>query len=130
MKEEGIVEKIENSSLVIKTVPHKECKGCKTCGAGRSRSIALDQRFEELKEGDKVEIEIDPSVMLKLYMFLYATPLLAFVLALLITYGALKEPISSAVIGIIFTGITYFLVGRYIKRKKEFSPKITKREEI
>ncbi len=130
MKEEGIVIDIEAGQVVIETVLHEECKGCKTCGAGKPRRIVVNEERKDLKKGDKVTIEIDPAIMLKLYTFLYAAPLLAFMAALLTVYGASKNPLSSFGVAIVITGITYLGVGKYIKNKKEFLPKIIKREEI
>ena len=129
MKESGIIIKKEKDSLVVETIPHKECKRCKTCGAGRSRKIVIDKKYEDLKKGDKVQIETDPSVMLKVYMLLYGAPLLIFIITILTSYSLLESPVLSSILGTGLTIIGYFFIGKHIKKKKEFSPKIKKLQQ-
>ena len=125
MREEGIVKSIEKGNIVIETIPSGECKGCGSCGAARPRTISLDpSAFKDIKEGDRVTIDVDASAMMKLYILLYAVPLIVFVVSILTAYAILGEPLMSFATSLLITISVYTCVGRYLKSRPEFSPTI------
>ena len=124
MKETGIVKEIKGSKLIIETVPGSECKGCGACDGGKSRQMIMEKGNFDYNIGDPVTIQIDSSVMLKLYVYIYTLPLIAFILSIVIIYNMLQNPIISFLIAFPITFSTYFLVGRYLRNKAEFMPSV------
>ena len=127
MKEQGIVIEIKNSEAIVEVSPSEACSKCCSCGAGRPRKITLPAG--NLKAGDKVEVEVDTSSMMKVYCLLYGIPLVVFVSTLIVTYYFSNSPIISFVGGIAGTAISCLLAGIYLRRRSEFIPQICKKIE-
>jgi len=127
MREEGIVKSIKNGNVIVETVPPEGCKGCASCGAASPRAISLNlSEFKDIKEGDCVTIDVQETAMMKVYILLYAIPLAVFVLSILLTYVLFREPLWSFISALLATCFVYVYVGRYVKGRSEFSPKICK----
>lgn len=125
MKEEGIVIKIGKDTATIEIPPRKECTGCCSCRASGPRSITISgEKAKLLKPGDHVEIDIDTSSMMQVYVLLYGFPLAAFLGGVLILYAVLRSPIISFLGAIAATVVAYALAGLYIRRNLRFSPEV------
>jgi len=128
MKEKGIVIKKEGNKALIQTVPGKECKDCRSCGASGPRQFTIyGENALKLQEGDKVEIEIDSSSMMKVFCFLYGIPLVAFVASIVAYYHLTQNPVTSFIAAISATVVSYILIVRYLRGKEQYAPKITKK---
>ncbi len=129
MNEQGIIVKKEKGQLVVRTFLHKECKGCKTCGAGKPREIIVKQEgIEDFKEGDKVEITIDTTKMLRVYLLIYGIPLVVFASSVILVDLLVNNPAISFITAIFLTAISFLSIGRFLKGKTEYLPQITKKE--
>ncbi|MGB2598882.1 MAG: SoxR reducing system RseC family protein [Candidatus Omnitrophota bacterium] len=128
MKEHGKVVKVNNNIAEIEVKPHEECHKCGVCGAARPRRITVSgENVPGLAAGDNVEVEIEPSAMLKLYSLLYGAPLVAFVGASLLLYAVLRSPLVSFAGALAATIFTYIAAGRLTRKIRIFSPHITKK---
>lgn len=126
MKEEGRVIKKNKDSAIIEIMPHEECTKCHSCGVSRARQItASGDQAEGLEEGDHVIVEMDSSVMMKLYLLLYGAPLATFVAVVLVLYALLGSPLASFIGALLATVGTYIASGFFIKRTPGLSPVIT-----
>lgn len=127
MKEQGIVIKINRGTAVIEITPHEKCSKCCSCGAGRKRNVTLPAgKLEHLMTGDKVEIEIDSSKMLKIYTYLYGMPLAVFISIILAVHSITGSPIISFGAALIGTVASFFVINAFLKGKEEYSPKVRK----
>ncbi|MFC1480028.1 SoxR reducing system RseC family protein [Candidatus Omnitrophota bacterium] len=126
-KEEGKVIKLENASAIIEVVPHEACTKCCSCRASALRHLTVSgENAQGLAVGDRVELDIDPSVMTRVYIFLYAIPLAAFVATVFALYAFLRSPVLSAFGGLLATVVTYLFVGRYAGKTPNLSVKVTR----
>jgi positive regulator of sigma E activity len=126
MKEEGTVVSINGNSVLIEISPHEECTKCCSCGANKPRQVTVSgEKAKELKVGDRVRVEIDPSIMMKLYMVLYAVPLGVFVAVVLLLFYFSGAPLLSFSGAIVCTAGSYFVAGRLIGANPAFAPEIT-----
>ncbi|MFH1552691.1 MAG: SoxR reducing system RseC family protein [Candidatus Omnitrophota bacterium] len=127
MKEEGRVIKVGNAFTTIEVAPHETCTKCCSCRASALRHITVSvENAQGLAPGDRVELDIDPSVMTRAYIFLYALPLAVFVGAIFALYAFLRSPVLSFFGGLLATVITYFCVGVYIRKTPNLSVKVTR----
>jgi positive regulator of sigma E activity len=125
MKEEGVVIRIKDGTAVIEVSPREECSKCCSCGASGSRQvIAGGDTAEKLRVGDRVEVNINTSAMMRIYILLYAMPLAAFAGTVLIAYALSGEPLVSFIAALSATLIVYILVGRYIRKARSFLPSV------
>ena len=125
MKEEGKVIEISKGNVVIEIIPKEECTKCCSCNAAYPRRVTVsEEKTGGLSIGGHVEIEIDSSSMMKLYILLYAVPLLAFVATIFGLYIILKSPIISFIAALVATLLVYMLVGFYIRRNFHVSPDV------
>lgn len=131
MKEEGIVIKIENGDVVIETKPKEVCTKCCSCGAGRPQRVTISgEKAKGLKEGDRVEVEVETGSMMKVYLLLYGLPLAIFVGTVLVLYAVSNSPLISFFGGAAGTVITYFFVGYFVRKNQDFIPDICVRKPL
>ena len=125
MKESGTVIKAEKTSAVIEIRKHEECHKCGGCNTARPVRMTVDgTQAEGLNIGDRVEVEIAASTMMKAYLLLYALPLVVFVAVILILYAVLRSPILSFMGAVAGTILAYLTIGLCIRKKHTFSPNI------
>jgi positive regulator of sigma E activity len=125
MKEEGKIIKIEGSEAVIEVSPQEACSKCCSCGAARARRVTVSaDKTAGLSVGDIVEVEVDTSSMMKVYILMYGIPLVAFLFSIFSLYLVSSSPPVSFVGAILATGIIYLFIGRYMRSRPGFSPEI------
>lgn len=125
MKEEGRIIKVENGAATIEIEPRSVCTKCCSCASSRKRYITAEAK--DLKAGDVVEVNIDTSSMMQVYLLLYGAPLASFTLGAILIQKLWQSPIISFSGAVLFTAATYLLVGRYIRKSERFSPEICRR---
>ncbi len=126
MKEKGRIVEAEDNTATVEIVPSLECTKCSSCGAGKPRRITLNgARAKGLKVGDRVEIDIDTSSMMKVYLLLYGAPLAAFAVGIFLIYGIWRSPVASLIGAMIATAIVYMAVGIYIKYNTSLWSEVT-----
>ena len=116
MKEKGTVMSLEGGAAVIEITPADACTKCCSCSAAKPKRVRIDgSNMPEVAVGDMVTVDIDTSSMMRVYLMIYALPLLVFVGALLGAYAVTASPILSFTAGLAGTAITYFIISRYIQ---------------
>ena len=127
MKEHGTIIKIKKDTVIVEIRPHEKCTKCCSCGAGRKRTVTVaTDNVTHFNVGDNVEIEVDSSKMLKVYIYLYGIPLVVFVGIILAVHFVTESPIISFLVSLVGTGISLFVISAFLKGKKEYSPKVRK----
>jgi len=126
MKETGKIVQMTDRSIVIETDAHEACTKCCSCQASEGKQVTLDNHYDEnLSVGDKVEIEISPVRMVRVYLLLYAFPLTIFVGGVFAAYFLTLSPIISFIAGMAATILSYIVISRQIKKRDGFSSEIT-----
>jgi positive regulator of sigma E activity len=129
VKEKGIVLEVKDNIVAVEVKPHEECHKCGICGAGRPRKITVTgEGAQGLASGDKVDLEIEPAVMLKIYSLLYGIPLIVFVGMSLFLYAALHSPLISFAGALAATSLTYIATGFYTRNSPHLSPRVIKKQ--
>ena len=117
MKEKGKVIRIGEGVAVVETMPVEACTKCCSCGAGKPRKVTLSgEKAAGLRVGDAVEIEIADSSMMRVYLLMYALPLIIFVASVFLMYLFTASPLASFLMGLTATALTYFVIGRLINK--------------
>ncbi len=129
MKEDGVVKEIKYGRVTVEIIPSDECKGCGSCGAAQPRSVKVGaDGLGDIRKGDCVTVNVETPTMLKVYLLLYAVPLVVFVGLILIGYAVSGHPLWSFTGAVLATVCAYVLIGRYMKNKPEFSPQICSKQ--
>jgi positive regulator of sigma E activity len=127
MKEEGIIVELKEDLVIVEIKPHEECHKCGSCGAARPRRITVfGEQVQGLSVGDKVQIEMDSSTMLKIYSLLYGIPLVVFTGTVLFLYFIIQSPLMSFTGAIILTALSYIITGLYTRRSNSLTPRMTR----
>lgn len=126
MKEEGKVIRAEKGIAVVEITPSEQCTKCCSCGASKARQVTVaGEEASSLAVGQKVRVEIDSSVMMRLYLLIYAVPLTVFISAVILLHTFTGSPIISFAGALAATVAVYLFVGHFIKRNPRFSPTVT-----
>ncbi|MFA6636536.1 MAG: SoxR reducing system RseC family protein [Candidatus Omnitrophota bacterium] len=125
MKEKAVVISTKEREALVRTVPNEKCSGCCSCGASKSRSFIVPLGgMSSPKEGDILEIEVNPSSMIGVYLILYAIPLLVFVLALIGAYAVTASPLLSFALASSVLGAVYLAIGYIVRRSPALLPAV------
>ena len=125
MKEEGKIIKIDGTEAVIEVSPQEVCSKCGSCGAAKPRRVTVSaEKKAGLGVGDRVEVEVDTSSMMKVYILVYGIPLLAFLISIFSLYLISASPLVSFGGAILATVVIYVFIGRYMRSRPGFSPEI------
>ncbi|MBD3379037.1 MAG: hypothetical protein GF408_01075 [Candidatus Omnitrophica bacterium] len=128
MKETGYIVEIKDNELIIEIRPHEACSKCCSCGAGKKRQMTVSSSgISDPAIGDKVGVEIDDSVMLRVYGLVYGIPLVIFTMGIVLSYLFLtRSPGVSFLVGLILMGASFFLTTRVFKNNPKYSPRVTR----
>jgi positive regulator of sigma E activity len=118
--------RFEQGTAVIEIPPADACTKCCSCSAAKPKQVRIDGgNMPEVAVGDMVTVDIDTSSMMKVYLMVYALPLLVFVSTLLCAYALSRSPIVSFAAGLGATAVTYFFISRYIKSRPVTLPQVS-----
>jgi len=127
VKERGTVIEKNPDTAVIEIVPHEECRGCGSCGSARSRKVMIrGEKARSINMGDKVELEMDPSLFLEVTFLMYGLPMAVFLAALFAAYFLSGGPLPSLLAALAATAVTYFFIGKYVRSMDKYAPNITR----
>ncbi|MDD5634532.1 MAG: SoxR reducing system RseC family protein [Candidatus Omnitrophica bacterium] len=125
MREEGKIVDITGKNVVVEVSPKDTCTKCCSCNAAYKRKLVLaNDKAKSLKIGDQVEVEVDTASIMKIYLLLYAVPLLLFIITVFMVYFMTMKPVVSVAAGVFAIVISYVAVGTIIKNNKKFYPAI------
>jgi positive regulator of sigma E activity len=126
MKEEGKVIRADKDLAVIEITPSEKCTKCCSCGASKARQVTVTgENATGLAAGQRVKIDIESSVMMRLYLMIYAVPLAVFVATVIILHLFTESPIISFTVALAATILVYMGMGYFLKRDPRFSPTVT-----
>ncbi|MBD3426968.1 MAG: hypothetical protein GF409_07055 [Candidatus Omnitrophica bacterium] len=126
MKEKGTVIKKEKDQAVIEIQSDEACSKCCSCGGAHPRRLTVSgQEAEKLATGQKVMVEMEEAMMLKIYAMVYGLPLAVFVVTVIIIHYLTSSPGISFSLALAATVLAYLLAGALIRREKGFSPTVT-----
>lgn len=130
MKEKAIVVKVKEKEVVVRTIPDEKCSGCCSCGASEGRSFTMPiSETTSFREGDTLEIEVAPGSLMRVYLVIYAIPLLIFVAVLIASYKATASPLWSFVLACAALGAAYFIIGFLARKHQGIFPQACVRKE-
>lgn len=125
MKEEGTVREINDSTVRVEIVPREACTKCCSCKASGLRDVFVENHdMGSLTVGDRVEIEIESPKMMRVYMLLYAVPLIIFLAGLFCAYILFASPVISVLTAFVATIIAYIVIGSRIRKMRDLAPQI------
>ncbi len=126
MKEQGTVIEIKGNEAIVEIAPHDKCTKCCSCGAGKPRRFTVSgENAKGLAVGDRVEVDVATSSMMRVYLLLYGLPLVVFVAAVLLLYAIIGSPLISFTGALTATVAVYFALGFYARKSRGLSPKVT-----
>ncbi|MDW7681433.1 MAG: SoxR reducing system RseC family protein, partial [bacterium] len=79
--ESGVVSRVEADKVWVRVVKGEKCEGCKACGAfgeGSAEMMVMDHL--SVQKGDRVEVEIDPTQVVRHSSIVFLLPVLGLVL--------------------------------------------------
>lgn len=128
--ETGIVTEIVNNEVIVELKPNEACKSCGArvvCSPNSNgKRIIKAENTIDARIGQKVKIDENSEMFLKITGFQYGLPLLGFILGLMVSYilNLKIEPVpveliqfTSAMAGlIIFTGISKWYIKEFAKK--------------
>jgi sigma-E factor negative regulatory protein RseC len=136
--EEGIIEKAFENKAVVRIQRSSACAHCQSKGACEMLSekemrIEVSNRIRA-KDGDRVEISIPTSSLLKMSLFVYFLPIVALVIGAVLggefaDVFRLTPTMGSILAGTVFMAAAYFLLKRLNKSAEgryEYQPQITR----
>ncbi|MFH1665140.1 MAG: SoxR reducing system RseC family protein [Candidatus Omnitrophota bacterium] len=130
MKEEGRVVKVEGGEVTVEVMAAEVCTKCCSCGAAKTRYVTIgEEKAAGLVVGDKVEVEVEASDMMRMYMLLYALPLIVFIAVVFITHAATGSPLLSVLFAIGGIIGSFAAVALYLKKKKPCLTKCAKKQD-
>ncbi len=126
MIEEGFVQSVGKSEVLVRLKRHSACFGCKLCSVNSSGDMVIKAIApDKVEVGDRVNVEIDSASIVKAIAMVYVLPTLAFLTGVLTGLRVTSE-VLSVLIGIVFLCAALFLARQYgIKRKDAYQAKIT-----
>jgi len=125
MKELGKIIEVTDKFVIVETDVHEECSKCCSCQASRGRQISIrNKRDKKFSVGDKVEIVVETKSMMRVYVLLYAVPLVIFLSGVLAAHFITHSPIVSFAAGIAVLVLCYAVLSIYIKNRHGFSAEI------
>jgi len=126
MKEVGKIIEVTDKVVVVETDVHEKCSKCCSCQASRGRQVSIRNKGDEkFSVGDKVEIVVETKSILRVYLLLYAVPLVIFLGGVLAVHFITHSPIVSFAAGIALLGLCYAVLSIYIKNRHGFFAEIS-----
>ncbi|MBO2517210.1 MAG: hypothetical protein CW338_08080 [Clostridiales bacterium] len=125
MIREGIVKESKNGMLSVCFERPEACEKCGACGGSSHTHLA--QVKGEAQTGDRVAVEMPEAKVLKISVLVYAIPLAALILGLLIGCLLIGNDIAGACIGLGLLAVSYFmlkLIDRRIAARPEYAPQL------
>ena len=119
MKEEGLVLESEGETAKVEIKRTTTCKGCGICRMGSSDTmIAEVENPGGAKVGDKVEVEVDTSSILKVAFIVYIFPIVGLIVGYLIGEGIFGSELVGICFGIGGLLLSFRVIYWYDKRLK------------
>jgi sigma-E factor negative regulatory protein RseC len=135
MIETGYVIGNKDKQAVIRIQRKKACENCGMCKKGsEGMEITLSNPLGA-KEGDRVEVSMGDTMVLKASMIVYAIPLLFLLIGAALGYivspalGIGEKDLAAALCGIVFTALSYMIVrsiDKKVSAKQGYIPRITR----
>ncbi|OOF65104.1 SoxR reducing system RseC family protein [Rodentibacter sp. Ppn85] len=136
LKESAVVISYENGVAKVKCQSQSACGQCaakNNCGTSslselngkRGEHIFNVETMMPLREGQVVEIGLEEKSMLFSALFMYIVPLVALLVATVLSDYISENELIRALVILLFTALSFVLIKRYTKklgRQTEFQP--------
>lgn len=139
LREEGLVISVSGSEALVQTQRSEACHHCGARGAcdamGGSKSVEfMVNNAVQARSGDRVELALPESTVLKASIIAYAIPLAAMLVGAILGQflaGPLGwKPDSASIvlggIGLALSAVAVLALNRSVARKAHFTPRITR----
>ena len=121
---------VGGKTATIKIDRKKECEGCKMCARRRGDNYVKMRADNAIgaQKGDRVEVTVQKAFTLQASALVYLVPLLFAAIGLAVGYVTLPEKFAFALcLAMLVVGyIIVVAVDRVIRKKKEYTPVVTK----
>ncbi|MBF0752037.1 MULTISPECIES: SoxR reducing system RseC family protein [unclassified Pasteurella] len=136
LKESAVVISYENGIAKVKCQSQSACGQCaakNSCGTSslselngkRGEHIFYIETIIPLREGQTVEIGLEEKSMLYSALLMYIVPLIALLIATLLSHYISENELIQALVIFLFTALSFIFIKRYTKklgRQTEFQP--------
>jgi sigma-E factor negative regulatory protein RseC len=130
MEEKAVVVEVKGRSVRLEIERNSACKTCQTCSSGQGRAMFIMVKNEVgAKKGDRVNLEINSTSVLRGAFLIYLLPSLGLILGTLLTSQVTGSVVMEALGSIAGFTISIILVCFYLRKielKGSFIPRITR----
>ena len=123
MKERGVVKNFNEKEIEIEIFPGEACSKCCSCDKSKQRIVRVENKGQKTYIGEEIEYEVEDKNIVMIFLMMYGIPLISFLLCLFIAHFMTGNAPLAFFAGIFGVAITYFSIGRYVKRYPSFVPK-------
>jgi sigma-E factor negative regulatory protein RseC len=136
-REEGIIVRVTGERALVRINRSASCEGCQSAGAchildGRNEMEAEAYNIAGAKEGDRVLLEINPSVAVKVAFIIYLLPVIALIAGAIVGQKlgpdySLSADTSAILFGLsalVAVSIPIKILAKKLSRNKEYIPHI------
>lgn len=127
MAQLGTVESVKDKHVFVKVLREEACAHCQVCttGINEGKECLIEAVNQcDAQVGDIVEIDIQTNYFLRATAIMYGIPLIALVFGIVLgavtirTLGISQGEVITALVGLVFTAITYIWINKREKRKE------------
>lgn len=126
IKEQGIIEKVNNNKATVRVQQTPACEHCKSrasCNIVKREMMVQLENDLQAKVGDQVELSVPEGSIVKISMFVYLFPIIALLIGAFIGAAVgeifrFNQSISAALTGGIAMGIVFFALKGFEKTEK------------
>jgi sigma-E factor negative regulatory protein RseC len=130
MEEKAVVVEVKGRSARLEIERNSACKTCQACSSGQGRAMFIMVKNEVgAKKGDRVNLEINSTSVLRGAFLIYLLPSLGLILGTLLTSQVTGSVVMEALGSIAGFTISIILVCFYLRKielKGSFIPRITR----
>lgn len=135
MLESGIVMQVKEKTMIVEFERSEACAKCGACQHGQKQAMLMEvQRIGDVAIGDKVQVQLPESMLLKASFIAYGIPLLMLMAGLLGgSYAAEALGLQgnpdhyAAIAGIVLAGLSFAVIRLTEKKRGEsgvYAPKV------
>ncbi|HHV79461.1 MAG TPA: SoxR reducing system RseC family protein [Firmicutes bacterium] len=131
MREGGIVKEVKGDTAVVALRRTQACAHCGRCGAFTATTpdfiLVEAKNLAGAKEGDDVDLEMEPGTVYKAALLLYGIPLILGGCGYLLGRAVIGGDAGGLLLAVIFVGLGYLIVRAYDRtaaRSESFKPTI------
>lgn len=129
----GMVAYVEGSFAFVNFQRKGACgDNCASCGGSCEKGKHLVRVFNNLnaQKGDLVQLNLDTADFLKMSLLLYVVPLIVLIVGIIAIDKYSSNSALSVILGIVLTGISFFIVNKYVTAKNRKGKLVIQMDKI